>query len=568
MSPRSDSGECFDRLRGWIKECDDGHAKCRVDGPTPLPSRVINIGRTTQGYKPFLHQSNGEAARYAALSYVWGADQPLTTTTSNFARHRKKIKWTSIPKTIQDAIVITDRLGLEYLWVDSLAIVQDDPADWATESARMDEIYSSAYITIAATASKGCRNGIFASRSAGYVSVWSPEDMDSRDANGQNGQIYARPTRYGGVWQYPLSTRAWALQEHLLSRRVIQYLGTELFWHCRECSALESGPKMNEDGWYYPGSATEAFRPLLLDTTSTPGAEEVSKVNLIWEMVAHNYSQRHLTRLSDRVVAISSLAQKFHPILGRYCFGLWEYDLLAGLTWASHPGSGFDSPRNRRLSPAIAPSWSWLSTMGQISQAWFRQYVTPENARCSVTSMDLHPSGAEGVLGSITIRGRILQGTLMIMSSKHFLLEDNSTSSTSGDAKVTIQGNEIKMSTDQVVYKMTDNRKKPTKPTTPPTPKTTILRQRLKKFGARSKTKDVSLPEDYSWDTQLPCEVHCLLLGSKPRVGYEVNSLIPDAALILKQSLEHSDCYERIGFGSGMLAKYFKDVPEQDIVLV
>ena len=201
VSPNSDSPECFSRIREWIENCEKNHPKCSMKDATPLPARVVNIGRTAQGYKPFLYESSGDTASYAALSYVWGADLPLRTTKSTIARHRKKIKWSLIPKTIQDAIVITDQLGLEYLWVDSLTIIQDDPVDWQRESGKMAGIYSNAYITIAATAAKGCRSGIFASRSADVVSVWPLDgvDHDPKQVQEKPGPILARPTRYTGI---------------------------------------------------------------------------------------------------------------------------------------------------------------------------------------------------------------------------------------------------------------------------------------------------------------------------------------------------------------------------------
>lgn len=65
---------------------------------------------------------------------------------------RAYIPWDKLPSTFQDAITVTRRLGIAYIWIDSLCIVQDDAQDWEREAAKMALIFESAYLTIAATA--------------------------------------------------------------------------------------------------------------------------------------------------------------------------------------------------------------------------------------------------------------------------------------------------------------------------------------------------------------------------------------------------------------------------------
>jgi hypothetical protein len=56
-----------------------------------------------------------------------------------------------MPKIYHDDIAIARRLGVYYLWIDAICIVQDDPADWRAEDATMKDIYQNSYCTIAAT---------------------------------------------------------------------------------------------------------------------------------------------------------------------------------------------------------------------------------------------------------------------------------------------------------------------------------------------------------------------------------------------------------------------------------
>jgi hypothetical protein len=64
-----------------------------------------------------------------------------------------------LPRTFQDAVLVTRRLGVKYLWIDSLCIIQDDVEDWQTESGKMADIYSDAYLVIGANRSADCNGG-------------------------------------------------------------------------------------------------------------------------------------------------------------------------------------------------------------------------------------------------------------------------------------------------------------------------------------------------------------------------------------------------------------------------
>jgi hypothetical protein len=70
----------------------------------------------------------------------------------------------SLPKTFQNAITVTRMLGIRYLWIDSLCIIQDDVKDWEEQSAITGGIYSQSYLIIAASASKDSSGGCFLPR--------------------------------------------------------------------------------------------------------------------------------------------------------------------------------------------------------------------------------------------------------------------------------------------------------------------------------------------------------------------------------------------------------------------
>ncbi|PQE20746.1 heterokaryon incompatibility protein [Rutstroemia sp. NJR-2017a BBW] len=101
------------------------------------------------------------AAPYACLSYCWGTDldNNVKTLKANLKQHLDGILISVLPKTIQDAVLVCQRLGIRYLWVDALCIIQDDEEDWENESIQMCDIYSGSHITIAAHRVESCKQG-------------------------------------------------------------------------------------------------------------------------------------------------------------------------------------------------------------------------------------------------------------------------------------------------------------------------------------------------------------------------------------------------------------------------
>jgi hypothetical protein len=148
-------------LNNWIAECNISHRQCldRIRNAI-LPTRVINVG-DNKGQSPFLYISSQEPGRYLALSHCWGKNSIIRTTKSNITMLRKRLDMSTLPKTFRDAIEITRALGVKYLWIDSLCILQDDMEDWENESARMTRVYHDAYLVLAASQSESASGGFW-----------------------------------------------------------------------------------------------------------------------------------------------------------------------------------------------------------------------------------------------------------------------------------------------------------------------------------------------------------------------------------------------------------------------
>ncbi|KAF6806391.1 heterokaryon incompatibility protein [Colletotrichum sojae] len=134
------------RLLSWVSACEVSHrASCKLDHrgfAEVFPAlSVLRLVDVEQECLVELQQ----VPQYVAPSYVWGEVRTLRLSTMNRSRLTKpgatKAAWGNIPRTIQDAILLVKKLERRYLWVDTLCLVQDDPADLGAGVNVMDQIY-------------------------------------------------------------------------------------------------------------------------------------------------------------------------------------------------------------------------------------------------------------------------------------------------------------------------------------------------------------------------------------------------------------------------------------------
>jgi hypothetical protein len=156
----------FTRIKGWIKSCDEQHScaeghSCASDPKSPpLPARILDTG-----ISPFstvrLIEPQDIRGHYIAVSHCWGTSDRLKTLSHNINAHKEGINLTDLALTFQHAIAISRELGIRYVWIDSLCIMQDSFDDWEREAPRMGDVYSGAYLTIAAANASDDTEGIF-----------------------------------------------------------------------------------------------------------------------------------------------------------------------------------------------------------------------------------------------------------------------------------------------------------------------------------------------------------------------------------------------------------------------
>ncbi|KAK3490259.1 heterokaryon incompatibility protein-domain-containing protein [Neurospora hispaniola] len=370
-------------IQDWIANCQLHHTNCSNVTKDFLPTRLLDVEAFSNGRSPKLEDDiklvrsasgqipkEGPAPQYITLSHCWGPPErrPITTTQANLPVRMERISFAALPRTFQDAVVLTRKLEQRYLWIDSLCIIQDDENDWAQEASTMADVYTQSYCTLAALSSGDSTAGL---RKKTQTNPDMLIDISANDGHNEpfNGRLVSNPniwdSEYDGWWvseptgtkyrpNNPLRYRAWALQEKELSTRVVHFGFRQLLWECGELEATAQLP------WYHAVRKRTRRRP----QGSILSKPLSYRMTARWLNICEDYSSRSLTKETDKLVALSGIArsyQKYFPN-DKYMAGLWSSHLPLALLWER---TGF--PKDRYTTEYIAPSWSWTHPATNIS---------------------------------------------------------------------------------------------------------------------------------------------------------------------------------------------------------
>jgi hypothetical protein len=301
------------------------------------------------------------------MSHCWGSHLDLRLTSSNISNLQVEIPISQLSRSFRDAFQVAQWLGLSYIWVDSICIVQDSAADWEKESASMAEVYSNSYCNIAAAHAADGTYGCFIERDPPLVKPlkvnlnWGPNP----------GTYYAIQWLYWrrNVMEIPLNTRAWVCQERYLAPRNLYFGETQLYWECCDCLASETFPLGLPPG---VGRSRKSLDPRL-DGAALRRAQDLSNVPeldafSLWDRIVYTYSNGKLTYSNDKLVALSGLASRMQKhTQSQYLAGMWRKHLAYQLLWTV---GGIQWVVSRaRPNVYTAPSWSWASMHGTVENA-------------------------------------------------------------------------------------------------------------------------------------------------------------------------------------------------------
>ncbi|KAI1457974.1 HET-domain-containing protein [Annulohypoxylon moriforme] len=377
-------------IKALLECCRVSHPQCQPCGATRLPSRVLRIsedGELLLQAQLLVTTGREQTGFYAALSYCWGGPQPFRLTKDNLdALQGAAIGSHLLPQTFKDAIRVTHLLGLRYLWVDALCIIQDDPDDKKREISQMCAIYQNAFVTIAAATSSSVSESFLDNNSTFnmkhttctvQVSLGPKGSYDSSNLN----EVTIAPVHTYKTDIFPLNKRGWTFQEALLPTRLLVFGDLEPFVRCRSRDVMKRSWSMIEYQNVQPRR--------LIDSIANQKAVESglfvdmgADLNNIWRVIVEQYTLRELSFAEDRPLAIGGVVDFLSEKFEDEChFGVWKSSPTMWLIWKSV------APEERRTIPGL-PTWSWMSITGPIDLDSVVYFKNPEG----VVEWDSDPS--------------------------------------------------------------------------------------------------------------------------------------------------------------------------------
>ncbi|KAF5641866.1 uncharacterized protein FTJAE_3938 [Fusarium tjaetaba] len=350
-----------DSINPWIE------AYVGSEGDTAV--RLVNTGDLSEDNRKSL---------YTILSYRWGSSNDSARTTSQNLRERLSvIKPHSLPKTIRDAIILTQLMKIRYLWVDALCILQSDRdvgdgkdeeanLDWVRESACMASYYANSVCCIAASNAKDSSEGILSERRIARYGKWyNPPNVFIQSP-------YTSRRRVPSL----LLDRGWCLQEWLISPRVMHWTTHGLVWECSEGFFWEGEAGFKRElresfpddphYWYHRERSHSLFMTVLTEDHEQLLAlmvrsEERVDLGQCWMALITQYSHMHLSFSSDKLAAIqgiASLLSRRHGV--DYFAGIFRLPVMIHLFWRPV------DPQSSSFDCENFPSWSWMSSNGGV----------------------------------------------------------------------------------------------------------------------------------------------------------------------------------------------------------
>ncbi|KAK4947793.1 hypothetical protein LTR10_013301 [Elasticomyces elasticus] len=401
----------------WLETCIGTHeaAHCILPPnrlPEWVPTRLLEID--DDNYQQIrIVETNNQAVIYTAVSFCWGQDSIKTVTREKYDEIVKHgMPWEDLLRIHRDAIELTYRLGFRHIWIDAMCIIQQDKTDWEIESHRMAAVYENGILVLSAAHASNVNGSLLPSsreavvmKNHHYDQSGGPEDFLAFRPNDHRPLTW-QPPRCKSSW--PAFARAWTLQERLLASRVVHFAPNELIWECSSGPSCECQEVRKKDSMKSLFNAIENIEAHPFESPE----QRLEMALLIWRTVIMQASGRKLTRPSDRLVTNAGLARRFHntmPCLGRYLAGVWEADIIHGLSWEVNTDD--DAIRHA----TVAPSWSWASIEGEVwnesivDEMVRRRYPTCLAATCEPQAKDTDPQAFGAIIaGQITLRTRVI----------------------------------------------------------------------------------------------------------------------------------------------------------------
>ncbi|KIW69438.1 hypothetical protein PV04_05315 [Phialophora macrospora] len=339
----------FDLIHQWLAGCS------RLHPITCMPMwneglrmiRLVDVDARAVVHHP------GTPCDYIALSYVLGGVDQIVCKPGPLPER--------LPPTIEDSINLVRRLGKRYLWVDTLCIDQSESKEKYGQINKMDIIYRGAYATVVSLSGTSADSGLpRLSRHARCTPQLSCRI-------GGKTLVTLMPTLSQQIFTCSWGTRAWTLQEALLSRRCIYLSDQQMYFECNAMQCCESIDESHSwihnslrdtqflvDGHLEPVVGAGVLRSPFTGTSKSIGSDRLQ----MYIVLTNLYNYRYMTYQSDALNAFSGILQYLNEVAypRGFFWGLPLEDFNWALSWVSR---GAVERRNG------FPSWSWAGWQGR-----------------------------------------------------------------------------------------------------------------------------------------------------------------------------------------------------------
>ncbi|KAF2176066.1 hypothetical protein K469DRAFT_700459 [Zopfia rhizophila CBS 207.26] len=393
--PRPGTDAFFKIIKLWLEDCDNNHRDCHGVPSTTLPTRLIDV---------YAHNENGlrlietrhdiiGGNKYIALSHPWGDMEkypPFSTLSTDesgrgctLENFKNEIPYEELPATFKDAVDTTRALGVRYLWVDSICIIQGRNGDFNEEAKRMEDVFSGAFCVLAASRATNQYDGFLKPRPQREYLTFQRRDekpfyvcqpIDNFSHN---------------VLEGSLNKRGWVLQERALARRTVYFTDTQTYFECGNGVRCETLARMHNNMADFLGDPQ--FPNKAMRTTS-----RALKI-LYFQDLYHQYSRLNFSRIEDRPIAITGLEKRLQRAFGTQGgYGIFDDGLDGGLfhrslLWQRGEDEATLMPIFFPLERNIkVPTWSWMAYKGGI------EYGDPPFQTADWETDDIRPPWSRG----------------------------------------------------------------------------------------------------------------------------------------------------------------------------
>ncbi|KAH7395183.1 heterokaryon incompatibility protein-domain-containing protein [Phaeosphaeria sp. MPI-PUGE-AT-0046c] len=421
-------GNFFNLAQEWLHDCDKSHVGCQVQRQYRLPTRLIDVGSL---HDPVLRLVETQhetvlSQHYIALSHPWGDTTSYeafvtlckddSSAGHDLDRFKTSIPYDDLPKTFKHAVDCTRNLGIRYLWIDSICIVQGNGGDFPEESKRMEDVYSGAYCVVAASRASDQRDGFLGARpQRRFVAMDGQSKIPFYVC-----QIIDRFNE--DVINGSLNQRGWVLQERALARRTIYFTENQTYFECGNGVRCETLTKMHNNMADFLGDPNFPDKAMRVPSRAL-------KIEY-FQGLYKQYSRLGFTRWEDRPVAIAGLEKRLQRAFntkGRYGIfddgnkddgSLFHRSLLWRRAWGTDDNNAGIPLEVITFPPEKdfhVPSWSWMAYKGGIdftdppyrSATWETREIIPPWTRGGYQNPEINEDVAiAAVARDFDLKGR------------------------------------------------------------------------------------------------------------------------------------------------------------------